>query len=63
VELTYNNIYQATIETAPYKALYGRRYWTSVCWEEVGDRQLIGPKLVQITLEKIKIIKNKMKAA
>jgi len=63
VEFIYNNIYQAIIETAPYEALYGRRYWTSMCWEEVGDRQLIGSKLVQITLEKIKIIKNRMKAA
>jgi hypothetical protein len=48
---------------APYEALYGRRCWRPVCWEEVGDRQLIGPELVQITFEKIKIIKNRMKAA
>jgi hypothetical protein len=27
----------------------------------VGDRQLIGPKLVRVTLEKIKIIKDRMK--
>jgi hypothetical protein len=48
---------------APYEALYGRRCWRLVCWEEVGDRQLIGPELVHITSEKIKIIKNRMKAA
>jgi hypothetical protein len=63
VEFTYNNSYQATIGMAPYEALYGRRCRTPVCWEEVGDRQLIGPELVQITSEKIKIIKNRMKAA
>jgi hypothetical protein len=63
VEFTYNNSYQATIGMAPYEALYGRRCRTPVCWEEVGDRQLIGLELVQITSEKIKIIKNRMKAA
>jgi len=62
VEFTYNNSYQATIGMAPYEALYGRRCRTTVCWVEVGDRQLIGPDLVQITSKKIKIIKNRMKA-
>ncbi|XP_011007020.1 PREDICTED: uncharacterized protein LOC105112847, partial [Populus euphratica] len=48
---------------ASYEALYGRRCRTLVCWEEVGDRQLIGLELVQITSKKIKIISNRMKAA
>jgi hypothetical protein len=62
VEFTYNNSNQATIGMAPCEALYGRRCQTLVCWEEVGDRQLIGPELIQITFEKIKIINNIMKA-
>ena len=63
VEFTYNNSYQATIGMAPYEALYGRKCRTPLCWEEVGDKQLIGPELVQITTEKIKIVKDRMKAA
>jgi len=63
VEFTYNNNYQAIVEMAPYEALYGRKCRTPLCWEEVGDRQLIGPELVQITTEKIMIVKNRMKAA
>ena len=63
VEFTYNNSYQVTIGMAPYEALYSRRCRTPVCWEEVGDKQLIGPELVQITSEKIKIIRNRMKTA
>jgi hypothetical protein len=63
VKFTYNNSYQATIEMASYEALYSRRCRTLICWEEVRDRQLIGPNLVQITSEKIKIIRNRMKAA
>jgi hypothetical protein len=33
-----------------------------MCWEEVGDRKLIGFKLVEVTSEKVKIIKSRMKA-
>jgi hypothetical protein len=63
VEFTYNNNYQATVGMAPYEALYGKRCRTPVCWEEVGDKKLIGLKLVQITIEKAKIIKDRMKKA
>jgi len=45
------------IGMASYKALYGQRCWTPLYWEEVGDRKLIGLELVQITTEKIKVIK------
>jgi len=63
VEFTYNNNYQATVGMAPYEALYGKRCRIPVCWEEVGDKKLIGLKLVQITIEKVKIIKDRMKKA
>ena len=48
---------------APYEALYGRKCRTPLCWEEVGDRKLNGPEMVQITTKKVKIIKDRMKAA
>jgi hypothetical protein len=34
-----------------------------VCWEEVGDTKEIGLEMVQVTTEKIKTIKDRMKAA
>jgi hypothetical protein len=46
---------------APYEALYGKRCRTPVYWEEVGDKKLIGLKLMQITIEKVKIRKDRMK--
>eukprot|EP00258_Populus_trichocarpa_P039399 XP_024455418.1 uncharacterized protein LOC112327280 [Populus trichocarpa] len=63
VEFTYNNSYQSTIRMAPYEALYGRRCRTAVCWDEVGERKLLGPELVQITVDKVKVIKERMKEA
>ena len=56
MELAYNNSYQSSIGMAPFEALYGRKCRTPVWWDEVGERRLIGPELVQITLDKIQIV-------
>ena len=34
-----------------------------ICWDEVGEKQLLGPKIVQSTNEKINVIREKLKAA
>ena len=61
MEFTYNNSYHASIEMAPFEALYGRKCRTPVCWEEVGKRRLVGPELVQITSEKVKVVCDNLK--
>ena len=63
VEFVYNNSYQVNISIAPYEALYGRRCWTSLCWDEVGERKLENVELIKATLEKIKIIRDRLKVA
>ena len=63
MEFAYNNSYQASIEMAPFEALYGRKCRTSVCWDEVGERRLVGPELVQITSEKVKVVRDNLKIA
>ena len=45
MEFAYNS-YQSIIGMAPFEALYGRKCRTPICWDEVGERRLIGPKLV-----------------
>ena len=57
MEFAYNNSYQATIGMVPFEALYGK---TSICWDEVGERKLLGPELVQLTNETIQKIKARM---
>ncbi|GJY91683.1 reverse transcriptase domain-containing protein [Tanacetum coccineum] len=37
VEFSYNNSYRASIKAAPFKALYGQKCRSPVCWAEVGD--------------------------
>lgn len=42
---------------APFKALYGRACRTLVCWNEVKERKLTGPELIQYTIEAVQVIK------
>ncbi|GJS52370.1 putative reverse transcriptase domain-containing protein [Tanacetum coccineum] len=63
VEFSYNNSYHASIKAAPFEALYGRKCRSPVCWAEVGEVQLTGPKIVQETTEKIIQVKQRMQAA
>ncbi|MCI28046.1 hypothetical protein A2U01_0049246 [Trifolium medium] len=48
---------------AHFEALYGRRCRTPLCWYESGERVILGPEIVQETTEKIRIIREKMKAS
>ncbi|GJZ30354.1 putative reverse transcriptase domain-containing protein [Tanacetum coccineum] len=63
VEFSYNNSYHASIKTAPFEALYGRKCRSPVCWAKVGQVQLTGPEIVQETTEKAIQIKQRMQAA
>jgi len=63
VKFSYNNNHLAIIGMAPYEALYRRRCRTSMCWDGVGERKLLGPKLVQLTTNKVREIKDQMKEA
>ncbi|GKB63180.1 putative reverse transcriptase domain-containing protein [Tanacetum coccineum] len=63
VEFSYNNSYHASIKAAPFKALYGRKCRSPVCWTKVGEAQILGPELIQETTEKIVQIKQRMQAA
>ena len=63
VEFAYYNSYHASIGLPPYEALYGRKCRTPLYWDEVGERQLFGPELVQQTAEAVRIIKTRLVAA
>jgi len=58
VEFTYNNSY---LGMAPYEALYGRRCRTPLCWQQDGESVVLGPKFLQQTTEKVKVIQDQMR--
>ncbi|KAL4352703.1 hypothetical protein GQ457_06G013270 [Hibiscus cannabinus] len=61
-EFAYNNSYQASIQMAPYEALYGRRCRTPVCWAKAGQKLLPLPDILKGTTEKVKLICERLKA-
>ena len=61
MEFAYNNSYQSSIEMAPYEALYGRKCRTPLCWDEVGEIKLSGPKNFQVTTDNVKVIRDRLK--
>ncbi|XP_022158367.1 uncharacterized protein LOC111024871 [Momordica charantia] len=63
IEFAYNNSFQATIGMAPYEALYGKACRSPVNWDEVGERVLLGPDLVQATNSAIQKIRGSIQVA
>lgn len=63
IEFAYNNSFHSSIGMPPYKALYGRKCRSPIYWEEIGERKLLGSELVQITVDKIKLIKERLRTA
>ncbi|WRX08036.1 Integrase [Theobroma cacao] len=61
VEFAYNNNFQSSISMAPYEALYGRKCRTPLCWDEVGERKLVNVELIDLTNDKIKVIRERLK--
>ncbi|GJW69705.1 retrotransposon protein, putative, ty3-gypsy subclass [Tanacetum coccineum] len=53
VEFAYNNSWHASIKAAPFELLYGRKCRAPICWDEVGERLIEGPELIEITNEKV----------
>ncbi|KAI3669436.1 hypothetical protein L6452_40671 [Arctium lappa] len=51
------------LRMAPFEALYGRKCRTPVCWLEAGEKQFAGPEIVKETADKVKCIRERMKAA
>ena len=63
VAFAYNNSFQSSILMAPCEALYGRKCRTILCWTELGEQRVLGPKLVLETEDKVRLIRDRLKAA
>lgn len=63
VELAYSNIYQSTFQMGPFEAPYGLKCHSPVCWSEVGQAKLLSAELVQLTIENVRLIRERMKIA
>ncbi|XP_070009688.1 uncharacterized protein [Nicotiana sylvestris] len=62
-EFAYNNNYQSSIEMATFEALYGCQCRSPIGWFEHGKTKLYGTDLVQVALEKVKLIQERLRTA
>jgi hypothetical protein len=64
-ELTYNNSYQSSIGMALFEALYGRKCQVPLYWSSNDEGQVnkSGEACIQEMTDKVKIIKERLKAA
>jgi hypothetical protein len=68
-EFSYNNSYQASIEMAPYEALYGRQCRTPLFWSQTRESKVFGlevlkdaKKQVQMVHESLKVVQSRQKS-
>ena len=61
IEFSYNNSYHSSISMALFEALYGRRCRSPVGWFEVGESSLLGPEIVYDALQKVRVIRDRLK--
>ncbi|XP_071901026.1 uncharacterized protein [Coffea arabica] len=66
VEFAYNNSYHLSIQMAPYKALYGKKCWSPIYWDEVGERKVLDSTAIpwiEEAREKVKMIRQRLQTA
>ncbi|KAJ7982753.1 putative Retrotransposon protein, Ty3-gypsy subclass [Quillaja saponaria] len=63
MEFAYNNRYHSSIRMAPFEVLYGRKCRSLVGWFKTGDHQLLGPELIQDAIEKVQMIRDRLRIA
>lgn len=56
IEFSYKNSFRSNIGMKPFETLYGRRRRTPVCWYESGESFVLGPEVVQHTIDMVKMI-------
>ena len=61
MEFAYN--YHSSIKMAPFEALYGTKCRSPLCWEKVDEKKLLGPEIIQMTSEKIDVIRKRLQTA
>jgi hypothetical protein len=62
-EFSYNNIYHASLKMSPFEALYGRKCRTPLYWDQTGERQFFGPKIIQEAEEQVRMILENLRVA
>lgn len=63
VKFSYNNSYYKSIKMIQFEVLYGQKCRSPLCWDEIGEQSISGPKLITQATEQMKVFGEYMKAA
>ncbi|WVZ51991.1 hypothetical protein U9M48_003087 [Paspalum notatum var. saurae] len=62
-EFSYNNSYQASLKKSPFEALYGKRCRTPLFWNQIGEKQVFGPDIIQDAEQQLRIVQENLRVA
>jgi hypothetical protein len=62
-EFSYNNSYQASLKKSPFEALYGRKCRTPLYWDQIGEKQLFGPDIIEDAEQMVQTVRENLRIA
>jgi hypothetical protein len=62
-EFFYNNSYRESLKMTPFGMLYGRRCWTLVFCNEIGERKVFGPDILQEAEKQVHMVRENLQVA
>jgi hypothetical protein len=62
-EFSYNNSYQASLKKSPFKALYGQKCRTPLYWDQIGERQVFGPDIIEEAEQLVQQVRENLRVA
>jgi hypothetical protein len=60
---SYNNSYQASLKKCPFEALYGRKCRTPLYWDQIGERQVFGPDIIEDVERLVQQVRENLRVA
>ena len=60
-EFSYNNSYQASLKKSPFEALYGRKCRTPLYWDQIGEKQLFGPDIIEDAEQMVQAVRENLR--
>ena len=48
---------------APFEALYGRKCRSPLCWSDVSEMVILGPEIIEETVQQVRLIQSRIKNA
>jgi hypothetical protein len=62
-KFSYNNSCQGSLKTAPFEMLYAHRCRTPLFWNDIGERKVFGPDILQEAKKQVRMVRENHRVA